>query len=94
METETITTSEVRLTRSGELTLAGARQLRADLLECMENEGAAVLDLQCVTEIDLACLQVLAAARRSFSTCERRLHIVWGEAVRQAWDQAGYPREE
>jgi len=53
-----------------------------------------VLDLERVTEVDLACLQVVAAARRSFSGRGRPLHILWGESVERAWNEAGYPRGE
>jgi anti-anti-sigma regulatory factor len=94
MEIERQTIAETRLARAGELTLGCARQLRADLLKGLEFSEPVVLDLQAVTEVDLACLQVLAAARLSFSTRERPLHILWGQAVEQAWDQAGYPPVE
>ena len=47
------TDGENRLTRAGELTLAGARQLRADLLERLQRGGPVAVGLERVMEVDL-----------------------------------------
>jgi anti-anti-sigma regulatory factor len=95
MDVETQATGlEIRLTRSGELTLASAQQLRSELCETLELGGPVVLDLAQVTEVDLACLQVLASAERSFAANGMRLRILRAPAVEQAWSDAGFPRGE
>ena len=84
---------ESRIAIAGELTLSRAHQLRAELLECLSNERETIVDLEQVTEIDLACLQVLLAARNS-QAGSRRLIFREGDRVSQAWQEAGYPAGE
>ena len=84
-----------RIAIAGELTLAAAQQLRAELLACLDSDKAAAeLDLEQLTEVDLACLQVLQAAERSFTARHRSLQIRPGDCLRRAWKEAGYHRRE
>ena len=52
------------------------------------------LNLEHVTDIDIAGLQLLLAARRSFALRERPLSILRGICVERVWGEAGFPREE
>jgi anti-anti-sigma regulatory factor len=94
MDIETQIDGQAHLTRSGELTLACAPQLRADLLARLDNGGPVVLDLTDVTEIDLACLQVLAAAECSLRTRGQTLRIWGAKLLEQVWSEAGFPHGE
>ena len=86
---------QIRLTVSGELTLANLRPLQAELAECLGGAvPAVVLDLERIAEADLAGLQVLQAARRSFAARGGSLLILDGEEVARMWNAAGYPRQE
>jgi anti-anti-sigma regulatory factor len=84
---------EARLVRAGELTLTCAQHLQADLLQRL-NGGPLVLDLREVTEIDLACLQVVVAAERSFAARGGVLRTLRAPAVERAWNEAGFPQGE
>ena len=85
---------EIRVVLAGEVTLAGAQRLQAELRECLAGESRVVMDLRHVTGIDLAGLQVLAAAARSLAARQRRLVILRGDCVARAIVEAGYPPEE
>jgi anti-anti-sigma factor len=89
IQTESID-GHLRLIVSGETTLAHAQTLRATLLDCLEQQRPVVLDLEGVTETDVACLQVLAAAERSFTARGQPFRIVAGDSVSQAWSLAGF----
>jgi anti-anti-sigma regulatory factor len=86
--------TEIRIAIAGDLTLNSAQQLRTELLECFGSGKAAEIDLAGVTEIDLACLQVLLAAQNSFARHSRRLVIREGDRVRQTRSEAGYAAGE
>jgi anti-anti-sigma regulatory factor len=81
----------IRLAAAGEVTLGAAERLQAELRECLAGGSPVVLDLESVTEIDLAGLQVLVAAGRSFAALDRPLTVLRGQYVRRAWAEAGYP---
>jgi anti-anti-sigma regulatory factor len=81
----------MEIVRRGELTLAVAQNLGAELAACREGGQPVVLDLEGVTEVDLACLQVLLAAERSFVKIDRPLQIRASDSVRRAWTEAGFP---
>jgi anti-anti-sigma regulatory factor len=85
------TDAGIRLAAAGEVTLGAAERLQAELRECLAGARPVVLDLACVTEIDLAGLQVLVAAGRSFTALERPLTILRGTYVERVWAEAGYP---
>jgi anti-anti-sigma regulatory factor len=86
---------ETRLVVTGDLTLASVRELREELIAYLTGAGPpSVLDLQGVTDIDAAGLQMLIAAKRSFAERARPLFFRLGDCARQAWRAAGYPRVE
>ena len=58
--------SGVAIELDGEMTLACASELKIRLLQALESGVPVALQLDAVTEIDLACLQLLLAARSSF----------------------------
>ena len=77
---------------AGEVTLAAAGRLQAELRECLAGGSPVVLDLERVTEIDLAGLQVLLAAGRSFAAARAAADASCGEsASSRLWAEAGYP---
>ncbi len=84
----------MQMIRSGELTLPEMSGLTQELRACLESGEPVVLNLEAVTEVDLACLQVLLAAGRSFAALGHRFEIRPGECVRQAWTDAGFPAQE
>ena len=95
MEIEKQTTdAKIRMAPAGEVTLGSAERLQAELRECLAGGRPVVLDLERVTEIDLAGLQVLLAAGRSFAARQQPLTMLRGKCVEQAWAEAGYPRGE
>jgi len=81
--------TEIR--KHGDLTLAGTPDLRAELVHCLEAREPVALDLEAVTEVDLAGLQVLLAAERSFTACGLLLEIRESESIRCSRAEAGYP---
>lgn len=86
--------SKIHVALSGEVTLAGAGRLQTALGDCLAAGRPVVLDLERVTEIDLAGLQVLVASERSFAAREQTFTILHGKCVAETWMQAGYPRQE
>ena len=81
---------EIHMALAGEVTLAEAGRLQTALGDCLAGGGPVVLDLERVTEIDLAGLQLLVAAERSFAAREQTFTILHGRCVAGAWTQAGY----
>lgn len=81
----------MEIIRRGELTLAVARTLHEELGIGLEGDEPVMLDLEGVTEVDFACLQVLLSAERSFAGRGRSLQIRESESIRQAWADAGLP---
>ena len=81
----------MRIAKQGELTLDVAQDLKSELLDSLRRQEPVTLDLEAVKEVDLACLQVLLAARRTFARHGRQLEIRPGECVGRTWAEAGYP---
>ena len=82
--------AKIRWHSSGEVTLGGAERLQCrSLRECLAAEAPVVLDLERVTEIDLAGLQVLVAAERSFAARSSVTHPVRKVRCEKAWDAGG-----
>jgi ABC-type transporter Mla MlaB component len=63
----------------GELTIDSAARLRETLLDLLDTGEELEISLREVEEIDLACIQVLCAAHRSFHKAGR--HIALGEGT-------------
>jgi anti-anti-sigma factor len=88
------TDAEIHISLAGEITLASVGRLQAELRDCLESGCTVVLNLEHVTEIDIAGLQLLLAAGRSFAVHERPLIILRGTCVERVWAEAGFPSEE
>lgn len=83
-----------RMSISGEVTIVTSAKLQAALCKALAGGNLTVLDLEGVTEIDLAGLQVLVAAERSFRASRVALETHSGQIVRNAWSEAGFPHNE
>ena len=81
----------MEILRRGELTLPVAGNLCDELKTCLEGDEPVVLDLENVTEVDFACLQVILSAQRSFAGRGRPFRIREGDCIRRAWAEAGLP---
>lgn len=64
-----------RITLTGEADLAQASGLRQELVAQLESGAPTTLDCTALEDIDLACLQVLLAARRGFGARGVALHV-------------------
>ncbi len=80
---------------SGELNIHHAGRLREALREAFATGEALSLDLEGVTEVDIACLQVLCTAHRTFRASNRVLQTIGRSATafEQAVDDSGYRRK-
>jgi len=85
------TDAKIRLAPAGEVTLSNVGALQAALRECLVGGSPVLLDLERVTGIDLAGLQVLVASAYSFAARRQPLTILRGRCVEQAWVEAGFP---
>lgn len=85
-----------RLALQGELTVVAAAQLRQRLIEAVGSSSALTLDLSAVEEIDLACLQLLFATRRSAQNGDKTFRLVGVDnpAVAQAVRTNGFTLPE
>lgn len=84
--------SESILSLSGELTLLQAGQLKVQLIQALTEVYERVhIDIEAVTGIDLACLQMLCAAYRSAVSLGKQLVLFpqVPEAIATTVDQAG-----
>jgi len=81
--------TEIR--KQGDLMLTGAQELCTSLIHCLLIREPVALDLEAVTEVDLASLQVLLAAERSFAASGLPLEIRESECIRSSRAEAGYP---
>jgi len=61
------------LSLSGELTIQNAEYVRSTLLEAMQSVEHLTVRIDGVTDVDLACLQILCAAHRS--AAQRNVHL-------------------
>lgn len=59
----------------GNLGIDRAALLRAEILDALASSRRVILDLEAVSDIDLSCLQVLYAARKSARTTSREFSI-------------------
>ena len=75
----------------GELSVAGASELKNVLLEALETGEPAVADLSAVSAIDLAGLQLLCSAHRTFRGRESSFEVSErSQAVRTTAASAGF----
>ncbi len=78
---------------SGEINLSLAVKLKALLVEALDSASPLVVDVGDAIEIDLACLQLLVAAERTFAQRQIRFAVedsaagLWAASVRAA----GFP---
>jgi hypothetical protein len=82
--------SQVILAVDSSVTLAQAAALKAQLLSVLDSGRSAVLNLAATKEIDLACLQVVLAACRTFAGHGLRLDVadsaagIWTSSLQAA----------
>jgi len=60
----------------GALTVERAGELRDDLAEGLEGAGGVMISLSLVDDIDLACLQVIYAAKKSAAAVGKEFHFL------------------
>lgn len=84
-----------RLTVSGDLTVAAAAGFRDHLLQLMEGDGPAEIDLQNITDLDLTALQLICAVHQSAIVRGRDLALYGfpGEPLIRLLAGAGFPRQ-
>jgi anti-anti-sigma factor len=79
----------------GELNIQYAGELKELLLKACSEGKELSLDLGGVTEVDIACLQVLCSAHKTFLASNRELNLIGREAASfvRALDDSGYRRK-
>lgn len=80
------------LTLTDDLTIEQAQELKTTLLECKDKGNQVGVKLDKVTGIDLACLQVLCSAHRTFDSENKVLSLCaeGSEAFRQSVQRSGF----
>ncbi len=78
----------------GELTIQYAGRLKEMLLKALGEVKGLSLDLEGVTEADVACLQVLCAAHKTFLASNKELKTIGriGASFERAVNDSGYRR--
>jgi anti-anti-sigma regulatory factor len=78
----------------GELTIQHAGQIKEKLLRVFPETDGLSLDLEGVTKADVACLQVLCAAHRTFLASNKELKTIGrvAEPFERAVNESGYRR--
>lgn len=78
----------------GELTLLNAEQLRDNLARAIDSTDRVIIDTDAVTDIDLACLQLLCSAHQSALSLGKQLvlHVPLSEVLTSKVAQAGLKR--
>ncbi len=79
----------------GELNIQDAGRLPATLIKALAETEELSLDLGGVTGIDVACMQVLCSAHKTFSGVDKELKIIGQPAVsfERAVDESGFRRK-
>jgi anti-anti-sigma regulatory factor len=79
----------------GELTIQHAGQLKEKLLQAFAETEALSLDLEGATEVDIACLQLLCSAHKTFLAANKELKTIGTIATpfQRAVDDSGYRRK-
>ena len=79
----------------GELTIQHAGRLKEALLKAFAEVEELSLDLERVTEADVACLQVLCTAHRTFLAADKELKTTGrvSESFERAVNDSGYRRK-
>ena len=79
----------------GELTIQHAGQLKEKLLQAFAETEALALDLEGVTEVDIACLQLLCSAHKTFRMANKELKTISmiASPFQRAIDDSGYRRK-
>jgi anti-anti-sigma regulatory factor len=67
---------ETTLNLSGHLIIDRAAELKAELVAAIAENRRVFIDLSQAEELDLSCLQLVYAARRSASAVGKELHFV------------------
>ncbi len=81
------------LTASGTLTIPYANELKTALVNSLAGVNHLELDFEKVTEVDLACLQLLCSAHLACEKMHKKLTMSGcSEPFRQAVNDAGYTR--
>jgi len=80
---------------AGEMTIQYAGRLREVLLKAFAEREELSLDLEGITEADVACLQVLCTAHKTFLTSNKALKTIGQTAApfEQAVNDSGYRRK-
>jgi anti-anti-sigma regulatory factor len=80
---------------AGELTIQYAGRLKEMLLKAIAEVKELSLDLEGVTETDVACLQVLCSAHKTFLASNKGLKTIGrvSASFKRAVDDSGYRRK-
>jgi anti-anti-sigma factor len=79
---------------SGELTVETAAELKAELDQTFRSGGGAVLDLEAVASVDVAGLQLVLSAARTFAAAGVSFRLHPGDRVRQIAFDGGFELPE
>jgi anti-anti-sigma factor len=79
---------------SGELTIQNAEEIRNALLQAFSNGERLILEMEKVTAVDLAGLQLMCAAHRSSMADKKHFSVsgIYNEAIKSVIMAAGFPR--
>jgi anti-anti-sigma regulatory factor len=79
---------------TGEMTIQNAAEIRNSLLQAFSDGESLILEMDKVTEVDLAGLQLLCSAHRSSIADRKRFSVsgIYNEAIKSVILDAGFPR--
>jgi anti-anti-sigma factor len=79
---------------NGEMTIQNAEEIRNALLKAFSDGEMLILEMDKVTAIDLAGLQLLCAAHRTSMTDKKHFSVsgIYNEAIKSVIMDAGFPR--
>lgn len=79
------------LSLNGELTLLHAAQFKIELMKALDLSRKVIIDTEELTEIDMACLQLLCSAHQSAGAMKKELSLVpqHSETFYRTIEQAG-----
>lgn len=85
---------DLTVTMAGNMTIHFAAEMKETLLTAFNESSKLTCNIESVPEIDLAGLQLLCAAHKSFCTAGRQFEIIGldAEAIRKTITSAGFAR--
>ena len=83
------------LTVNGAMTLQQIDKMKAALMKLISGSEHVVVNLEDVTDIDMACLQLLCAAHRTSTALNKNFTITGNrpEIFKNMVNEAGFPRK-